>query len=494
MIVIRIGQLADQLGVHRNTIRNWIRSGRLPARSVSGKRYLLTETDFGKLCQEFGLDRSSLKLKHVPGSPMMSREMDLIEEDLRRMANPSSRILADSSWGEACMACGSCAAACPVSGVDGMDPRRMVRMAVFGLEEELLASDWPWKCTLCGKCERACPLNIEILALVLRLRGLRERSLVPGPLHRGVLMCMEKGNNLGIPRDAFVSLIEEMSGEMDEESCRGFRSPVDVKGANILVTVNSKEPFAEPDDMRHWWKIFHAAGESWTIPSENWEGVNWGLYTGDETALKTIVGRMVENMYRLGCRTLLLPDCGHAYFAARYGLNRWFRDDLKNFKTITAFDLLLDYLQQGRIRIDPSRHPARATYSDPCHYGRRSFKTFGQGYFEEPRAIVRACAPDYADLYPNRADDYCCGGGGGSWATSFKEERLLHGRFKARQIENCGAGLVVTSCHNCRDQIMKSLRREYGLEVDVKYIWELVADSLVLPGRGSGAISENENE
>jgi hypothetical protein len=29
---------------------------------------------------------------------------------------------------------------------------------------------------------------------------------------------------------------------------------------------------------------------------------------------------------------------------------------------------------------------------------------------------------------------------------------------------------------------MKSLCREYDLKVDVKYIWELVADSLVLPG------------
>ena len=56
VIVIRIGQLADQLGVHRNTIRNWIRSGKLPARCMSGKRYLVSEADFGRICQEFGID------------------------------------------------------------------------------------------------------------------------------------------------------------------------------------------------------------------------------------------------------------------------------------------------------------------------------------------------------------------------------------------------------------------------------------------------------
>ncbi len=168
-------------------------------------------------------------------------------------------------------------------------------------------------------------------------------------------------------------------------------------------------------------------------------------------------------------------------------MQRWFKNDLKNFKVTGIFELLTDYINEGRIKIDMSRHRKTTTYVDPCHYGRKSLKTFGQGYFEEPRAIIRKCASNYVDLYPNRAEDHCCGAGGGAWAMPFKEERVFCGRFKARQIKNSGASLVVTSCHNCRDQIMKSLRKEYDLQVDVKYIWELVADSLVLPGtRGNG--------
>ncbi len=308
MIVIRIGQLAEQLGVHRNTIRNWISSGRLPARSVSGKRYLLNESDFTRICHEFGIDRSTLKLKHVPGAPLMSREMGLMEQNVRRIGSPSKRLLAEPSWGEVCMTCGSCASACPISGVDGLDPRKIVRMAVLGLEEDLLSSQWPWKCTLCAKCERACPQNVEIVSLISRIRGLRERARVPGPLHKGVMMCLERGNNLGIPKEDFVALIEEMSSEMVDEGFKGFEPPIDRMGSNLLVSVNSKEPFAEPDDMKHWWKIFHAAGESWTFPSEGWEGVNWAFFTGDEDSLRSSVGRIVQNMYRLKCKTLLLPD------------------------------------------------------------------------------------------------------------------------------------------------------------------------------------------
>ena len=41
MIEIRVGHLADRLGVHRNTVTNWIRSGKLRATATVGKKYLI---------------------------------------------------------------------------------------------------------------------------------------------------------------------------------------------------------------------------------------------------------------------------------------------------------------------------------------------------------------------------------------------------------------------------------------------------------------------
>lgn len=166
-------------------------------------------------------------------------------------------------------------------------------------------------------------------------------------------------------------------------------------------------------------------------------------------------------------------------------MNKWFQKDLKNFEVISVFDLLMRYFKEGRIQVDPSIHPELTTYHDPCNYGRKSLKAFGHGYFEEGRWLTRQCAPAFVDMYPNREGNYCCGAGGGAWAMPFKEERVFYGRFKARQIENTRAKLVIAPCHNCRDQIMKSLRKEYNLDVEVKYLWELVADSLILPGAGA---------
>jgi len=41
---------------------------------------------------------------------------------------------------------------------------------------------------------------------------------------------------------------------------------------------------------------------------ENWEGVNWGLFTGDDESMKEVVRRIVENYKKLECDYLLLPE------------------------------------------------------------------------------------------------------------------------------------------------------------------------------------------
>ena len=77
--------------------------------------------------------------------------------------------------------------------VDGMDPRKAVRMAALGLDQELIDSRFPWICTLCGRCEYACPQGVEIVKMLRRARGLCERDKVPGPIHKGVVMDLERG-------------------------------------------------------------------------------------------------------------------------------------------------------------------------------------------------------------------------------------------------------------------------------------------------------------
>ncbi len=210
---------------------------------------------------------------------------------------------------DTCMTCGYCASACPVSGVDGFDPRRLVRLVNLGLEQELVDARWPWICTMCGLCEAECPMEIRISGLVREIRSRRDRDRVPGVLHKGVEAAMEAGNNLRLPKEDFLFILEDVAGELAEEpGFSGFRVPVDREGANILVTIHNKLMNTQTEDLVHWWKIFHVAGESWTVPSLNWEGCSWGMFTGDDEAVRRMSGRVVENMDRLQAKHLLWPE------------------------------------------------------------------------------------------------------------------------------------------------------------------------------------------
>jgi len=210
---------------------------------------------------------------------------------------------------DVCMTCGICACTCPVSGVDGFDPRKVVRLAAMGLDQELVESRWPWICTMCGKCEQACPMEVRIADVVRRIRSLRDRDQVPGIRHKGLQAALETGNNLRLPKDDFLFILEDVAGEIREEpGFEGLQVQVDKKGARVLTTIHNKLVNTHTEDLKHWWKIFHAAGESWTVSSENWEGTSWGYFTGDDDAMKTMAGRILSQMEALEINTLLWPE------------------------------------------------------------------------------------------------------------------------------------------------------------------------------------------
>lgn len=209
-----------------------------------------------------------------------------------------------------CITCGLCASSCPASGIDSFDPRKLVRMVALGLVDEVVEARWPWICTMCGKCESVCPMEIDIADVVRKVRSLRERDAVPGILHKGLEAALETGNNLRLPKEDYTFIIEDVAEEITEEpGFEDFKAPIiDKKGARLLTTIHNKLVNTHTEDLKHLWKIFHVAQEDWTIPSENWEGTSWGYFTGDDQAIKTMAGRIVEHMQKLEIDTLLWPE------------------------------------------------------------------------------------------------------------------------------------------------------------------------------------------
>ncbi len=70
----------------------------------------------------------------------------------------------------ACYNCGNCTAVCSLSDGDNSFPRKMIRLSVLGLEDEIQTSVDPWLCYYCGECSETCPQQTDPAELMMSLR------------------------------------------------------------------------------------------------------------------------------------------------------------------------------------------------------------------------------------------------------------------------------------------------------------------------------------
>ncbi len=72
-----------------------------------------------------------------------------------------------------CFTCGTCTASCPVAEVhEEYDPRKIIRMALLGMKEEVLSSDIIWMCSRCYTCYALCPQGVKFTDVIEILRDM----------------------------------------------------------------------------------------------------------------------------------------------------------------------------------------------------------------------------------------------------------------------------------------------------------------------------------
>jgi NADPH-dependent glutamate synthase beta subunit-like oxidoreductase len=78
-----------------------------------------------------------------------------------------------------CEQCGCCSSACPITGKNNFNVRRIVRHIELDLADDIANTPLPWACTTCGRCETACPNGIAILDIIRPLRAMSPEDFVP---------------------------------------------------------------------------------------------------------------------------------------------------------------------------------------------------------------------------------------------------------------------------------------------------------------------------
>ncbi len=397
----------------------------------------------------------------------------------------AKELLPHGSNYDACLNCGLCSSGCPASGLEGMDPRRFIRMAMLGMNDELSTTPWVWTCTQCKRCMYVCPMSIDVSLLVGLARGAWPQEEKP----RGIVRSCEaqlrfsSTSAMGLRSEDFVEIVDEIAEEVRAESSRfaELEVPVDKQGAHFFVNQNSREPAAEPEELAPLWKIFDYVGADWTYGSRGWAAENFCMFSGDDAAWKAMVKQRVDAVNALGCKVWINTECGHSFYTLWKGVERFGLE--ANFEPASLVSYYAQWIREGLLPVnaDWNTEGIRFTLQDPCQLVRKSL---GDPAADDLRFVAKRLVGEenFVDMQPCRSANYCCGGGGGFLQAGMNAQRRAYGARKFDQIQTTGAEYVLTPCHNCHTQ-MEDIGEHYGGHYRVVHFWTLICLSLGILGK-----------
>jgi Fe-S oxidoreductase len=397
-----------------------------------------------------------------------------------------------ASYFSSCVHCGLCAEACLFHTETGdpkytpiykLEPLRRVykqEYTLLGRLGKMLGLSKPvtdeeleeWKplvydsCTMCGRCSLVCPVGNDIVYMV---RKLREGMAISGHAPDGLIGASTRAVEIGSPMGVKLPAVKAQMKHVQEDT--GIEIPLDVEGAEYMVLMSSMEIINFPEYLNAIARIMKQAGKTWTLCSEAFEATNSGIQIGVSDIAATLVQRIVDGAEKLKVKTVISPECGHAYTALRWeGPNLVGR--AYSFEVLHILEVLDDLRTQGLLKTSGFEEE-KLTFHDPCQLVRRG------GVIEQPRKLLNLVAKDFVEMTDPGKMNWCCGGGGGVSAIEEAEPlRLEAFKVKKRQLEETGAKTLVTACANCRIVLEEGLEH-YKMDIPVVGLTETLAAHLM---------------
>ena len=417
----------------------------------------------------YGIEKPAVRYDEQGDAPDAERAARALGAFLRDMTRATATYL------EACIRCGHCAEACHFY-VTSHDPRftpiwklepfrraykgKNVSAAELREWQELLYDS----CTMCGRCTLACPMGIDIAGLVGQARhGMFAAGLVPHELHAVAERAAREGSPLGATPKVLKERIEWLADE------HGVDIALDRSPADVMVTLSSVEIMKYPASIVALARILNALRVAWTLRSDGYEATNFGLFSGNLDWQRDMSLRLIRAAVAHDVKTLVLPECGHAYSAMRWQGANMYGKPLP-FRVLHITEFLAEAVRAGRIKLKAMS--GSVTFHDPCQLVRRG------GAGSAPREVLAALRAEVREMPPSGNANWCCGGGGGVVTLHRAEEHRRRAfQIKMQQVEASGAERLATSCANCR-LTFDDGQAHYHWDRKMESLLELVAEHL----------------
>ncbi|MBE3586773.1 sulfate reduction electron transfer complex DsrMKJOP subunit DsrK [Desulfofundulus thermocisternus] len=336
-----------------------------------------------------------------------------------------------------------------------------------------------YQCNECRRCAHVCPFGIDTCEVTMIGRQILHWLGIVPKLHADVGAAMERtGNHTGLTKPAIVDTLEFLSEEIKDEFGVDVEFPVDKEGADIMYVPSSADFLLNPYTLMGAGMFFTYIGANWTIPSTITEAGNFGLLFDQQHTMRHNFTRLLHAAQKLGVKKIVWGECGHGWRAWKMYLPGM--ADLPIRWPITHIhDEVAYYIRTNQLKLDPNKIGRPVTLHDPCNYVRAC------GMAETLRTVIRACVADFREMYPNKENNFCCGGGS---AILFDDPEMYQLRIKfsqkkAEQVRATGVGrdgngILCAPCSICKAQLYPMVE-EHQLGVEVKGLIDLVGLALV---------------
>jgi Fe-S oxidoreductase/nitrate reductase gamma subunit len=382
---------------------------------------------------------------------------------------------------EACVQCGRCEDVCPAT-FSGMpySPRALV----YGLHEavqtklistnhadtpamlgSIIDKETPWLCTTCGACLSICPIFVNPVSAAVEMRRYLTLTTgeVPGSVAETLTQMERRGNPWGLPKEDHAPYLQDLGvrilqpgDETDTLLFLGCAFGYDTRSqeagrALIALLQEAQVDFAVLGAMEG------CCGDT-------------ARRLGHEYVFQVMAEENIATFESVKFRRIVTP-CAHGYNT----LKNEYRQFGGNYVVQHHTELLAELVEAGRLNAVAQADPEPTyTYHDACYLGR-----YNQIYDPPRKALDGIAGLKRNEMPRNRANGFCCGGGGGHmWMEIDPNTRINHRRL-SEAVDEARADVVVTACPYCLIMFDDAIRSKgLGESVSVKDISEVLYERL----------------
>ena len=261
--------------------------------------------------------------------------------------------------------------------------RQKFPLAWLGLAPQITEKDLrEWEELLfdtarCAGAATVCPMGIDIASIV---SGARQAFVAAGLGPKNLLAAADSSRDHGSPLGLTADKLRERIEWLEDE--HEVKIVLDKDKADILLTVSSIEAMKYPKSIVAMAKLLNHAGVNWTLSTKGYEATNFGYLAGKGDIAKLMVQRITDAAESVGAKTVIIPECGHAF-----GVLRWAGANMLGrplpYAVMHISEFMAQLKREGKLKLKPLEgidHLSRPLSEFPPWRRNRGCTLFASGF------------------------------------------------------------------------------------------------------------------